>query len=115
MIVIAATNRPNAIDPALRRPGRFDREIEIKVPNKKGRFEILQIHTRHMPLTQEVDLERLSSVAHGFVGADLEGLCKEAAMKTLRRVLPEMKVEEEKLTPEFLSKLQVTNEDFEML
>jgi len=114
VIVIAATNRPNAIDPALRRPGRFDREIEIKVPNKKGRFEILQIHTRHMPLTQEVDLERLSAVAHGFVGADLEGLCKEAAMKTLRRVLPEMKVEEEKLTPEFLSKLQVTNEDFEI-
>src|SRR5271169_3533394 len=113
VIVIAATNRPNAIDPALRRPGRFDREIEIKVPDKKGRFEILQIHTRHMPLTQEVDLERLSSVAHGFVGADLEGLCKEAAMKTLRRVLPEMKVEEEKLTPEFLLKLQVTNEDFE--
>ena len=113
VIVIAATNRPNALDTALRRPGRFDREIEIKVPSKKGRFEILQIHTRHMPLTQEVDLERLSSVAHGFVGADLEGLCKEAAMKTLRRVLPEMKVEEEKLTPEFLSKLQVTNEDFE--
>ncbi|MDG6906015.1 MAG: CDC48 family AAA ATPase [Nitrososphaerota archaeon] len=113
VIVIAATNRPNAIDPALRRPGRFDREIEIKVPSKKGRFEILQIHTRHMPLTQEVDLERLSSVAHGFVGADLEGLCKEAAMKTLRRVLPELKLEEDKLTPEFLNKLQVTNEDFQ--
>jgi transitional endoplasmic reticulum ATPase len=114
VIVIAATNRPNAIDPALRRPGRFDREIEIKVPNKKGRFEILQIHTRHMPLTQDVDLERLSSVTHGFVGADIEGLCKESAMKTLRRVLPEMKVEEEKLTPEFLNKLQVTNEDFQL-
>ena len=113
VIVIAATNRPNALDPALRRPGRFDREIEIKVPNKKGRLEVLQIHTRHMPLTQEVDLEKLAAVSHGFVGADLEGLCKEAAMKTLRRVLPEMKVEEEKLTPEFLAKLQVTNEDFE--
>ena len=113
VIVIAATNRPNAIDPALRRPGRFDREIEIKVPSKKGRFEILQIHTRHMPLTQEVDLEKLSSVSHGFVGADLEGLCKEAAMKTLRRVLPELKLDEEKLTPEFLNKLQVTNEDFQ--
>ena len=113
VIVIAATNRPNAIDSALRRPGRFDREIEIKVPSKKGRFEILQIHTRHMPLTQEVDLERLSSVAHGFVGADLEGLCKEAAMKTLRRVLPELKLEEDKLTPEFLNKLQVTNDDFQ--
>ncbi len=114
VIVIAATNRPNAIDPALRRPGRFDREIEIKVPSKKGRFEILQIHTRHMPLTEEVDLERLSSAAHGFVGADLEGLCKEAAMKTLRRVLPELKLQEDKLTPEFLNKLQVTNDDFQL-
>ncbi len=113
VIVIAATNRPNAIDPALRRPGRFDREIEIKVPNKKGRFEILQIHTRHMPLTEEVDLERLSSVSHGFVGADLEGLCKEAAMKTLRRMLPELKLEEDKLQPEFLNRLQVTMDDFE--
>ncbi|MGI0091514.1 MAG: CDC48 family AAA ATPase [Nitrososphaerales archaeon] len=113
VIVIAATNRQNAIDTALRRPGRFDREIEIKVPTKKGRFEILQIHTRHMPLTEEVDLEKLSSVTHGFVGADLEGLCKEAAMKTLRRVLPELKLEEDKLTPEFLSKLHVTNDDFQ--
>jgi transitional endoplasmic reticulum ATPase len=114
VIVIAATNRPNAIDPALRRPGRFDREIEIKVPNKKGRSEILQIHTRHMPLTSDVDLERLSSITHGFVGADLEGLCKEAAMKTLRRVLPELKLQEDKLTPEFLNKLQVTNDDFQL-
>ncbi len=113
VIVIAATNRPNAIDPALRRPGRFDREIEIKVPDKKGRFEILQIHTRHMPLTQEVDLERLSAVTHGFVGADLEYLCKEAAMKTLRRMLPELKLEEDKLQPEFLNRLQVTMDDFE--
>ncbi|MGI0079958.1 MAG: AAA family ATPase, partial [Nitrososphaerales archaeon] len=112
VIVIAATNRQNAIDPALRRPGRFDREIEIKVPNKKGRFEILQIHTRHMPLTGDVDLEKLSSITHGFVGADLEGLCKESAMKTLRRVLPELKIEDDKLTPEFLNKLQVTEEDF---
>jgi transitional endoplasmic reticulum ATPase len=114
VIVIAATNRQNAIDPALRRPGRFDREIEIKVPNKRGRFEILQIHTRHMPLTEEVDLEKLASVTHGFVGADLEGLCKESAMKTLRRVLPEMKLNEDKLTPEFLAKLQVTGEDFRL-
>ncbi|MGI0079354.1 MAG: CDC48 family AAA ATPase [Nitrososphaerales archaeon] len=113
VIVIAATNRPNAIDPALRRPGRFDREIEIKVPDKKGRFEILQIHTRHMPLTQEVDLERMSSITHGFVGADLEYLCKEAAMKTLRRMLPELKLEEDKLQPEFLNRLQVTMDDFE--
>ncbi len=114
VIVIAATNRQNALDPALRRPGRFDREIEIKVPGKKGRYEILQIHTRHMPLTQDVDLERLSSAAHGFVGADLEGLCKEAAMKTLRRVLPELKLQEDKLTPEFLNKLQITKDDFEL-
>jgi transitional endoplasmic reticulum ATPase len=113
VIVIAATNRPNAIDPALRRPGRFDREIEIKVPDKRGRFEILQIHTRHMPLTQDVDLEKLSAVSHGFVGADLEYLCKEGAMKTLRRMLPELKLEEEKLQPEFLNRLQVTMDDFE--
>jgi transitional endoplasmic reticulum ATPase len=113
VIVIAATNRPNAIDPALRRPGRFDREIEIKVPSKKGRLEVLQIHTRHMPLSADVDLEKISAVTHGFVGADLEYLCKEAAMKTLRRVLPEMKLEEEKLQPEFLNKLEVTGKDFE--
>ncbi len=113
VIVIAATNRPNAIDPALRRPGRFDREIEIKVPDKRGRFEILQIHTRHMPLTQEVDLEKLSACHHGFVGADLEYLCKEGAMKTLRSMLPELKLEEDKLQPEFLNRLQVTMDDFE--
>jgi transitional endoplasmic reticulum ATPase len=113
VIVIAATNRPNAIDPALRRPGRFDREIEIKVPDKKGRLEILQIHTRHMPLAQDVDLEKLASVTHGFVGADLEYLCKEAAMKTLRRMLPELKLEEERISPEVLDKLIVTMADFE--
>jgi transitional endoplasmic reticulum ATPase len=111
--VIAATNRPNAIDPALRRPGRFDREIEIKVPDKKGRYEILQIHTRHMPLTQDVDLERLAAVTHGFVGADAEYLCKEAAMKTLRRMLPVLKLGEERLSPEVLDKLIVTMNDFE--
>jgi transitional endoplasmic reticulum ATPase len=113
VIVIAATNRPNALDPALRRPGRFDREIEIKVPDKKGRFEILQIHTRHMPLLQDVDLEKLAAVSHGFVGADLEYLCKEAAMKCLRRMLPELKLEEERLSPETLDKLIVTGADFE--
>jgi transitional endoplasmic reticulum ATPase len=112
VIVIAATNRPNAIDPALRRPGRFDREIEINVPNKRGRLEILQIHTRHMPLVEDVDLEKLSSTTHGFVGADLEGLAKEAAMKTLRRILPELKIEESKLQPEFLNKLEVNMGDF---
>jgi transitional endoplasmic reticulum ATPase len=123
VIVIAATNRPNAIDPALRRPGRFDREIEIKVPAKGGRLEILQIHTRHMPLAQNddkhgtadkiVDLEKLAAVTHGFVGADLEYLCKEAAMKTLRRNLPDIKLEEDRLSPETLDKLIVTMEDFE--
>ena len=94
VIVISATNRPNAIDPALRRPGRFDREIEIKVPDKKGRQEILQIHTRNMPLADEeqplpVKIEKIASVSHGYVGADLEYLCKEAAMKCLRRLLPD--------------------------
>ena len=113
VIVIAATNRPNALDPALRRPGRFDREIEIKVPDKRGRYEILQIHTRHMPLLEDVDLEKLASISHGFVGADLEYLCKEAAMKTLRRMLPELKLEEEKLSSETLDKLIVTGSDFE--
>jgi transitional endoplasmic reticulum ATPase len=113
VIVIAATNRPNALDPALRRPGRFDREIEIKVPNKSGRYEILQIHTRNMPLLQDVDIEKLASISHGFVGADLEYLCKEAAMKTLKRLLPELKLEEERLSPETLDKLIVTGSDFE--
>ena len=116
VIVIAATNRPNAIDPALRRPGRFDREIEIKVPDKKGRKEILLIHSRNMPLIDEgpdtVNIDKISSVSHGYVGADLEYLCKEAAMKCLRRLLPELNLEEEKLPPETLDKLVVTNDDF---
>jgi transitional endoplasmic reticulum ATPase len=113
VIVIAATNRPNAIDPALRRPGRFDREIEIKVPDKRGRLEILQIHTRNMPLDTEVDQDRVAAVTHGFVGADLEYLCKEAAMKCLRRLLPELNLEDEKLAPEVLNKLIVMMNDFE--
>ena len=112
VIVIAATNRPNAIDPALRRPGRFDREIEIKVPDKKGRKDILAIHSRNMPLSEEVDIEKISSVSHGYVGADLEYLCKEAAMKCLRRLLPVLNLEEEKLPPETLDKLIVNQEDF---
>jgi transitional endoplasmic reticulum ATPase len=113
VIVIAATNRPNAIDPALRRPGRFDREIEIKVPDKRGRLEILQIHTRNMPLDTDVDQDRVAAVTHGFVGADLEYLCKEAAMKCLRRLLPELNLEDEKLAPETLDKLIVSMNDFE--
>jgi len=112
VIVIAATNRPNAIDPALRRPGRFDREIEIRVPDKKARLEILQIHTRNMPLAPDVNLEKIANMTHGFVGADLEYLCKEAAMKCLRRVLPELNLEEEKIPPEVLNKLIVTMDDF---
>jgi len=113
VIVIAATNRPNAIDPALRRPGRFDREIEIKVPDKRGRLEILQIHTRNMPLDSDVNQEKIASVTHGFVGADLEYLCKEAAMKCLRRLLPELNLEDEKIHPDVLNKLVVTMSDFE--
>jgi len=117
VIVISATNRPNAIDPALRRPGRFDREIEIKVPDKKGRQEILQIHTRNMPLADEeqqlpVKIEKIAAVSHGYVGADLEYLCKEAAMKCLRRLLPELNLEEEKIPPETLDKLVVNSDDF---
>ena len=117
VIVISATNRPNAIDPALRRPGRFDREIEIKVPDKKGRQEILQIHTRNMPLAGDdhespVVIDKIAAVSHGYVGADLEYLCKEAAMKCLRRLLPELNLEEEKIPPETLDKLIVNSDDF---
>ena len=117
VIVIAATNRPNAIDPALRRPGRFDREIEIKVPDKKGRRDILAIHSRNMPLADDsqelpVNIDKIASISHGYVGADLEYLCKEAAMKCLRRLLPELNLEEEKLPPETLDKLIVNHEDF---
>jgi transitional endoplasmic reticulum ATPase len=113
VIVMAATNRPNAIDQALRRPGRFDREIEIKVPDKRGRLEILQIHTHHMPLDTDVDQDKIAAITHGFVGADLEYLCKEAAMKCLRRLLPELNLEDEKLSPDVLNKLIITMNDFE--
>ena len=113
VIVISATNRPNAIDPALRRPGRFDREIEIKVPDKKGRKDILAIHSRNMPLSEDVNVDKISAVSHGYVGADLEYLCKEAAMKCLRRLLPVLNLEEEKLPPETLDKLIVNHEDFQ--
>ncbi len=113
VIVIAATNRPNALDPALRRPGRFDREIEIKVPDKRGRLEILQIHARNMPLDTDVDQDKIAGVTHGFVGADLEYLCKEAAMKCLRRLLPELNMEDEKLAPETLDKLVINMNDFD--
>jgi len=113
VIVIGATNRPNALDPAIRRPGRFDREIEIGVPDREGRKEILQIHTRGMPLAKDVDLDHLADITHGFVGADLEALCKEAAMSALRRILPKINLEEKTIPPEILEELQVTREDFE--
>jgi transitional endoplasmic reticulum ATPase len=113
VIVIAATNRQNALDPALRRPGRFDREIEIKIPDKKGRHEILLIHTRNMPLTEDVNLEKIAATSHGYVGADLEYLCKEAAMKCLRRLLPEINLADEKIPTETLDKLIVNGEDYQ--
>jgi transitional endoplasmic reticulum ATPase len=112
IIVIGATNRPNAIDPALRRPGRFDREIEIGVPDKAGRYEVLQIHTRNMPLAEDVDLKRLSDVTHGYTGADMASLCREAAMKALRRYVPEFNLEEERIPPETLEKMVVKMDDF---
>jgi len=114
VIVIAATNIPNAIDPALRRAGRFDREIEIPVPDRKGRLEIFKIHTRNMPLDKDVDLNWLADVTHGYVGADIMAVCKEAAMNALRRVLPEIKWKEGgELPKDVLEKLVVKKEDFE--
>ena len=112
VVVIAATNRPDSIDPALRRPGRFDREIEIGIPDDEGRFDILSIHTRGMPVDEKVDLKQISKTTHGFVGADLEVLSKEAAMRSLRRILPEIDLDEEKISPEFLQKIQITSDDF---
>lgn len=113
VVVIGATNMPNAIDPALRRPGRFDREINIGVPDKKGRLAILKIHTRNMPLTKDVDLEELAGITHGFVGADLAALCREAAMNVLRRLLPNLKLKEDgPIDGTLLEKLRVTAKDF---
>ncbi|WP_400203993.1 CDC48 family AAA ATPase [Candidatus Methanomassiliicoccus intestinalis] len=112
VVVIGATNRPNAIDPALRRPGRFDREIEINPPNRDGRLEILQIHTRGMPLESEVSLEELADLTHGYVGADLSALCKEAAIRSLRRILPDLDLEMESIPIEVLNKITVKREDF---
>ena len=111
VVVIGATNRPDALDQAIRRGGRFDREIEIGVPDKDGRGEVLQIHTRGMPLDDNVDLEEMADTTHGFVGADLESLCKEAAMRVLRRVMPDIKGDEE-ISSETLKKIIVTKSDF---
>ncbi len=112
VIVIGATNRPDALDPALRRPGRFDREIEIGVPDKQARYEILQIHTRGMPLAEDVDLRKLAEMTHGYTGADLAALCRETAMKALRRYLPQINLEEERIPPSVLEKMEVRMEDF---
>ncbi len=120
VIVIAATNRPNAIDEALRRGGRFDREIEIGIPDMNGRLEILQVHTRGMPLSPELngegndagELKRIAERTHGFVGADMSSLCKEAAMHALRKFLPEINMDEE-IPAEFIEKLEVTHKDFD--
>ncbi|MGD6851078.1 MAG: CDC48 family AAA ATPase [Candidatus Bathyarchaeia archaeon] len=112
VIVIGATNRPGALDPALRRPGRFDREIEISVPDKQGRHEVLQIHTRGMPLAEDVDLNKLSGMTHGYTGADLSALSRETAMKALRRYLPQINLEEERIPPAVLEKMEVNMDDF---
>lgn len=112
VVVIAATNRVDSIDPALRRPGRFDREIEIGVPNRDGRLEVLQIHSRGMPLDKDVDLQRLADISHGFVGADLQALAKEAAMRALRRVLPDMNLSSESIPVDTLRKIIVRMQDF---
>ncbi|MFH1770550.1 MAG: CDC48 family AAA ATPase [archaeon] len=113
VVVIAASNIPNSLDPALRRPGRFDREIEIGVPQAEGRLNILKIHTRNMPLGKNVNLKQMAQVTHGFVGADLAALAKEAAMILLRRILPDLKLDEEESIPqEVLEKLQLKNNDF---
>ncbi|TXT67249.1 MAG: Cell division cycle protein [Promethearchaeota archaeon] len=113
VIVIGATNRPNSLDSALRRPGRFDREIEIKVPNEKGRREIFQIHTRTMPLENKKKLiKEFATITHGFVGADISAVCREAAMSALRRYLPQINLESEMINPELLEQIQVTRDDF---
>ena len=112
VVVIAATNRPDSIDPAIRRPGRFDREIEIGIPDEEGRKEILDIHTRGMPLNEKVNLDQIAKTTHGFVGADLEILAKEAAMRSLRRILPELDLEQEKISSEILQKIVINDDDF---
>ncbi|HSN96353.1 MAG TPA: CDC48 family AAA ATPase, partial [Nitrososphaeraceae archaeon] len=112
VVVIGATNRVNAIDPALRRPGRFDRELEIGVPDREGRLEILQIHTRGMPLAKDVNLEKLADISHGFVGADLQSLSKEAGMRSLRRILPNIDLSSESIPSDTLRKIIVTMTDF---
>lgn len=112
VIVLGATNRPDSVDPALRRPGRFDREVEISVPNDDGRYEILQIHTRGMPIAEEVDLKELASELHGYTGADIKSLCREAALKAIRRYLPEIDLETERIPSEVLQSMEIKLIDF---
>ena len=112
VVVIGATNRPDSLDPALRRPGRCDREIEIGVPDSEERKEVLEIHTRNMPLADDVDLDKIANTTHGCVGADLESLCKEAAMRVVRRILPEIKSDDEEIPEEVMKKIVVTGNDF---
>jgi len=112
VIVLGATNRPESVDPALRRPGRFDREVEISVPNEDGRLEILQIHTRGMPISEDVNLKNLASELHGYTGADIKSLCREAAMKSIRRYLPEIDLESEKIPSEILKSMEIRWMDF---
>jgi len=112
VIVLGATNRPDSVDPALRRPGRFDREFEISVPNEDGRLEILEIHSRGMPISEDVDLKELSLELHGYTGADIKSLCREAALKSIRRYLPEIDLETEKIPSEILQSMQIKLIDF---
>ncbi len=112
VVVLGATNRPDSVDPALRRPGRFDREFEVSVPNEEGRLEILEIHTRGMPLSDNIDLKDLSLDLHGYTGADLKSLCREAALKSIRRYLPEIDLETEKIPTEVLQSMQIKLIDF---
>ena len=112
VIVLGATNRPDSVDPALRRPGRFDREFEISVPNEDGRLDILLIHSRGMPLGEDIDLKSLASELHGYTGADIKSLCREAAMKSIRRYLPEIDLETEKIPSEVLQSMQIKLIDF---
>lgn len=112
VIVLGATNRPDSVDPALRRPGRFDREFEISVPNEDGRLEILEIHTRGMPISDNIDLKNLSSELHGYTGADIKSLCREAALKSIKRYLPEIDLETEKIPSEVLQSMEIKLIDF---
>jgi len=112
VIVLGASNRPDSVDPALRRPGRFDREVEISVPNEDGRLEVLQIHTRGMPISDDINLKSLSAELHGYTGADIKSLCREAAMKSIRRYLPNIDLETEKISSEVLQSMEIQLQDF---